>query len=333
MGSGKRDCGIGRALVIAGALALVVAHSAPAAVPLGAGDIVVADQNSSNGYGQIVKVNPATGARTVIADAMNYSILSTPYDAAYLGGMLYVPDGSLDRINRVNPNDGSITPITQLPSGSLVGLMTVDAGGQLLVPDLDLNLIHRIDPVTGTPTVVSSGGFLSNPFGITTDPLGQILVSDYGGTPKILRIDPTTGAQTVVSSGGMFVVPRGLAVEADGNIVVVDQAAFGGNGGVIRVNPLTGAQTMVASGGSFGSNIDLALEADGDILVSMTSSTVNPAGGVLRINPVTGAQTPLSYGNGFLNPGGLTVIPEPATGVLLIAAGAAASGRARRRSV
>jgi streptogramin lyase len=312
--------------------AMAVTTGARAAVVLAPGDIVAIDQNAAfSGTGELVKVNPVTGAQTPIATGSS-SLMYTPYDAVYLNNKLYAPDGSLRQLDRIDPLTGSVTAITSFTDADSWPVnIAVDGAGKLLVTDTNLGRIYRIDPDTGARTTLSSGGLLSRPHGLTLEPAtGKILVADFGNAGRLIRVDPTTGAQTLLSSNGLFVIPRDVQVATDGTIFVSDSYAGGGNGAVLRVNPTTGAQTLVATGGFIAGVLNLAIEADGKILLAETSSDVNAAGGILRIDPTTGAQTRLSFGGRFLNPAGVIVIPEPGAMLVVMVSVPFLCARARR---
>ncbi len=240
------------------------------------GDLFVADDEAFGGSGGVIKVDPATGARTTISS-----------NASATGPAFVGPEG-----------------------------IALEPDGDILVGDYDAFAgigggVIRIDPATGTRTAVSEnaaptgGPSFVDPSGLEPDFAGRIVVADpsaFGGTGGVIRVDPATGVRTTVSEnsapagGPSFESPLDVAIEADGHILVVDVDAFGGTGGVIRVDPVTGARTTVsenaspAGGPSFDNPLRLALEVDGDILVA-DEDAFGGTGGVIRVDPVTGART------------------------------------------
>jgi sugar lactone lactonase YvrE len=224
-----------------GAVTAVSANGAPAggpafSDPVGVaveadGDILVADDGGFGGAGGVIRVDPATGARTALS----------------ANG---APPGGPDFAD---------------PSG-----LAVEANGDILVADENAfggtGGVIRVDPATGARTTVSANGappggpVFSGPFGIALEADGDILVADYaafGGGGGVIRVDPATGARTTLSAnnappdGPDFQVPLGVAVEADGTIVVLDNGdQFGSPSGVIRVDPATGARTALSANGA-----------------------------------------------------------------------------------
>jgi sugar lactone lactonase YvrE len=218
---------------ITGARTLVSSNSSPAGTPdfvypwgiavEANGSIVVADAGAfPQGHGGLIRVDPVTGARTVLSRNGNPAggqSFSNPSDVAVAAnGDIYVVDSV--GVIRVDPVTGART---------LVSRNNAPAGG----PSFD------------------------NPLFLTVDGDGDILVADVGATDRIIRVDPVTGVRSTVSDntnpvGGPSFLYLGDLVTDCGDILVVDTAG----GAVIRVNPTTGARTLVSDdttpGPSFG---------------------------------------------------------------------------------
>jgi sugar lactone lactonase YvrE len=184
------------------------------------GRILVADANFSNGLGGIIRVDPGTGAQTVVAS------------------------GGLFNVGPIGLALGPAGEIFVSNSGLVLGTLVVQ--------------IIRVDPGTGAMTLVSSGSgaFSPEPSGIALDPMGRIIVADALGAfaGRIIRVDPLTGAQTTLSSGLNLVDPFDVVVDATGQILVADA---GPARRIIRVDPATGVQTVISSGGSFVTPADV----------------------------------------------------------------------------
>ena len=251
----------------------IVSLGVPAAA---SADIVVADRTAFGGTGGLIRVDPATGARTTLS--ANNS-----------------PSGG--------PAFAAPTDVVRAPNGDML-VVDINAFG-------GLGGVIRVNPVTGARTTVSennspSGGpSFVDPFGITLAANGDILVADqnaFGGPGGVIRVDPGTGARTTVSdntdTGPAFEAPWGIVALANGDILVADAAAPDAGGGVIRVDPVTGARTTLSANSSpagapnFADPIQLALAANGDVLVA--DSGAFSGGGVIRVDPVTGARTTVS---------------------------------------
>jgi hypothetical protein len=264
------------------------------------GDLLVADINAFGGAGGVIRVNPVTGARTVVSENANPS-----------GGPSFVD-----------------------PFG-----ITLAANGDILVADQNAfgggGGVIRVDPVTGARTTVSenanpSGGpSFDAPWGILTLPNGDIVVADAGAfsfAGGLIRVNPTTGVRTTLSTNGApaggpsLADPIQLALASNGDILVTDTSAFSG-GGVIRVDPTTGARATVSANSSpagsptFSGTLGIRSDTNGDILVAGASST-GPDGAITRVNPVTGARATVSAnalpagGPSFTAPSGIAVVPD-----------------------
>ena len=139
------------------------------------GSLIVTDYRGGNAGERVLRVNPATGERTLIAN--NASPSTDGEDFEQLEGLALAPDGTL----YIADSDA------------------FDGGGG----------VFRVDPVSGTRTVVTNNGFpgtapdFQTPVAVAFDGDGNLLVDDrrterdYEGT--IIRVDPVTGARSLVS--------------------------------------------------------------------------------------------------------------------------------------
>jgi Tol biopolymer transport system component/streptogramin lyase len=205
------------------------------------GNIYVTDtgwniSTGTNVPGRIIRVNPATGAQTVLASG---GLLSDPWMLAFEStGTIVVSDST-----------SSVAPFT-------------GQGG-----------VIRIDPVTGIQTPVSvfhlgPAGTPGCPLGIAVEASGTILTStfaypappetpNYGCVPPgIFRVNPVTGTTTTVSANPThsWQLPFGMDLETDGTIVVADEGV-----GLVRVNPVTGGQTPLSLYGLFVNPSDVVV--------------------------------------------------------------------------
>jgi sugar lactone lactonase YvrE len=147
------------------------------------GDILVVDRDAGGlpGFGAVIRVDPATGARTLVSSnsspAGGPSFLEPVSIAVEANGDILV--GQAGQLLRVDPATGART---------LVSSNSSPAGGPSL----------------------------NDPWGLTVEPDGDILVADTG-TAAVIRVDPVTGARTSVSSNTtpagdpMFSKPSGIA--------------------------------------------------------------------------------------------------------------------------
>ena len=345
----------GRSVALAGALGVgLLGLVGPGVAPAAPGDILVADLDAfGDAGGGVIRVDPATGARTTVSAngaPAGGPDLADPFGLALEadGDILVTDPDAIDvggRVVRVDPATGARTIVSAngAPAGGPdlaepFGL-ALEADGDILVTDPDTmggneSKVIRVDPATGARTMVSAntappgGPDLANPWAVALEADGGIVVADgaaFGFQGAVIRIDPVTGERTTVSANGApaggpnFGEPGAVAVEADGNILVADDSL---GGRVIRVDPATGERTTVSAnnappgGPDFSNPFGLALEADGDILVT-DYDAFGGGGGVIRVDPATGARTLVSAngappgGPEFVNPFGVAVVPPP----------------------
>jgi len=196
----------------------------PSGIDLDAnGNILVADMTAF-GDGAIIRVDPTTGARTLVSR-----------NGSPAGGPRL--DGPMD--------------------------LAVAANGDIYVANTFGTNVLRVDPTTGARTLISANGnpgggnAFSWPWGMTIDAGGDILIADsnaYGGPGGIIRVDPATGNRSVVSNnatgtGPIFDHPGDLVVEACTNTLLVTDS---GMEAVYRVDPTTGNRTLVSDNTSPG---------------------------------------------------------------------------------
>jgi streptogramin lyase len=274
-------------------LAGMVGNILPVQSQISVGDIIVIDVDGSSGQGILFKVDPITGARTVLSD---FGVGSNQ---------------GFEPLGVAVEASGSILVIDR----------SAGTGSQ--------GALFRVDPTTGERSLLSDFGVGdnqgSNPFGVAVEASGNILVVDpsagTGGQGALFRVDPITGARTVLSDFGIGanqgVAPVGVAVEASGSILVIDRTGSTGQGALFRVNPVTGERTLLSDfgvGANQGENpLGVAVEASGYILVIDQSAGTGTKGTLFRVDPTTGERTLLSdFGVGSNqgeNPWGVAVYP------------------------
>lgn len=259
------------------------------------GQILVSDYTG----GALLRVDPATGARSVVTSAT-------------------VGSG---------------------PAAGSIGIVAIEPDGNVLVTsddfETDTSSVLRVDPVTGDRTAVSSDSVGTGPAletlrGLVLAPDGTIYALNsgfIGDDAQLIRIDPATGDRAIISSdtvgtGPWATLGTALAREPDGNLLVSDADAPA----LLRVNPATGVRTTVSSD-SVGSGPTivtiggLLVDVDGSIL--MTDAGDTPAGGdpdgrVLRVDPASGDRTTVTSNSApagdpeLAFPYGLAIVPSPA---------------------
>jgi sugar lactone lactonase YvrE len=220
----------------------------------------------TNGNGGVIRLDPTTGAQTIVSDDSPPNSPVTGFAqpwalAVASSGTIYVVDQSRG-IFRVDPATGQQTILTALlPPLSIPNGIAITSDGTLYVTDADCCAgegggIIRIDPTTGMATILTQGGFLGGLIGLTVGPGGALYA--VGNTmgpsvqPGVVRVDPSTGAQTPVPlpMPSLVISPSGIA--AFGNALFVSDLGCCPNpnnnnpdSGVIQIDATTGAQSIL----------------------------------------------------------------------------------------
>ena len=281
--------------------------SAQLNAPLQAGDIVVAE---AFGQARLVKVDPVTGARTVISAGGLFSESMEAYGLAVdHEGQLIVAEryfGDRSRVIRVDPVTGAQVLVT---IGERLGKswgLVVDRNGDYLVGafmnHFDFQSIVRVNPLTGAQSSVAVDCCVHHigwANGIAFDPRGRLIAtSTEGGVLNVTRVNLRSGALTPLGARTLAEGPAAaaVAVATNGDIYVADGAR---TGGITRLDAATGVNDVVAMNATsdpnstFGETIGIALDFFTDDLLIAENS----GGRVIRLNLSTGQQTVLSNGS------------------------------------
>ncbi len=295
-----------------------------------AGDILVANTynmggSCSGGCGGVIRVDPATGAETVLSsNAM--------------------------AINASSQYFNQPTGITIAPDGEI---LVADWGGTD-----GLGRVIGVDPTTGKEMLISSNAMPVNASsqyfdyaqGITTDAAGDIFVSDpmaFGTGGGIIEVNPTTGKETELSANDMavnassqyFHSPSQITALPDGHLLVADWCETTACGAVVDVDPTTGKEALVsansmpvnASSQYFDQPTAVAVDASDRIIevqeAGLGGSCSGGCGGLVYVDPTTGAEQVLSANSLAVNADNqLYVEPFDAVVVPAAASPAAPSG-------
>ncbi len=232
--------------------------------------------------GEVVRVDPATGAKTVLASGL---AAPTAAKADPRGGAL-VLEGATGEIIRLR--DGRITPVARLRRG-LDNL--TPCGESLLVSSYADGSITQIKPWPGSPTTLLRGGLVTAR-ALVARPDG-LLVADGVSIKRIRR-----GRAELVAAilADPIAMPVGLAAGPGGDLYLSSPE----RGVVQRFDPRTGAVETVADALEWPTS--LALTTTGDLLVVETG-----AGRVLRI-ATDGLRSEVAHG--LLSPVGLALSGE-----------------------
>ena len=201
------------------------------------GGLVVAN----TGMHTIVRVDPASGAGTIVAGApgergfADGPAAAARFDApigvaAASDGTIVVADTYNHRIRTI-ATDGSVTTVAggngefDTPCG-----VAVAADGALIVADTANSRVVRIDRDGSNSVLAGPDGF-SEPTGVAIGADGTILVADAGdasiwsldsGGPKRLAGDGYLGRVDGAIANARFNRPTGVAFAPDGYVVVAD---------------------------------------------------------------------------------------------------------------
>jgi uncharacterized repeat protein (TIGR01451 family) len=251
------------------------------------GTVYVVDNTCcANGWGAIIRVDPVSGAQTILADAV-----TPPASTNYLLS----------------------------PWG-----ITVARDGTIYVSDL-LHGIIRVNPTTGQQTLISQGQLLNNPMGIAATADGNVFVADSaccnGSNGGIIKVDPTNSNvnanQTVLVSCctnafTQLSQPMGITVGSDGFLYAVGSVGF--DPAVVRVDPATGAQSTVPIPATvlLAGPRGIAAVPGGALFAADLNCCPDPfsnTGGVIQIDPGTGAQSVRWAGNPMGQPWAIASVP------------------------
>jgi DNA-binding beta-propeller fold protein YncE len=238
--------------LVAGGVPRAIATTEPLLKPTAVaidrdGTLVVADLRRLDEPGHVVRVDPVSGAVTVLADG--WPLLSPIGVAIDDAGDVLVAD--LDAGSRLDFAHGSLAgtgAIYRIPhtidAAVLLALdccrwnasdVTIAPTGELAVVDLGFAVfsgdgaLALVDPRTGIQRPIATSIPLLDPSGVVIGPGGALVVTEatnpQPGNAAILAIEPVTGTVTVLSTGAPITDPRGIATTPTGDLVVADSAA------------------------------------------------------------------------------------------------------------
>ncbi len=289
------------------------------------GDLIVADpSNGVPGSGKVVRVNPNTGAQTVISSGGN--LVNPDGVALAANGDIYVADSGLATIIRIDPTTGAQTVVSS--GGDFVEPtdLAIAPNGDIYVADggympgtVVVGAIIRVDPTTGIQTVVTqgTGPGVPVPSQMAFDAAGDLFAVYTplaGGPGEVDQVNLTTGTRTMISSGGLLVNAAGLAIDRDGSLLVTNLSDVTGTlpGNIVRINPTTGTQTVAYSGGSLFVPLELAVAPNGDVYVTNYADDTFNHPQVVRI-AANAARNVISGNAGY----GVDIIGSASTGNLI----------------
>ena len=201
--------------------------------------------------GKLIKVDPVTGAQSVVSAGGN--MFNPTAIAIAPNGLVFVADrgptslaNADGRVVQVDPATGAQTVITdanllQEPRGIAVG-----RDGTLYVDDIADDQIVKVNPAGGQQTALHTGAPLTNPEQLTVDTTGRLLVANAGATGTIFAVDPNTGVPTALASNTTLAALEGITRSLDGSFLTVARST----GPVVRTSA-TGTSAVLSTAGQF----------------------------------------------------------------------------------
>ena len=108
--------------------------SAWAQVTINPGDILVTDPGAVNGHGAVLRIDPTSGAQTVVSQG---GLFSRPTALAIeADGKIVTANRTLPGVVRVDPQTGGQTIVASQPIVDPFGL-ALEANGSIVVSDLE----------------------------------------------------------------------------------------------------------------------------------------------------------------------------------------------------
>ncbi|QDV43965.1 hypothetical protein Enr13x_38260 [Stieleria neptunia] len=249
--------------------------------------------------------------------------------ALYAEPVLFLADGNSSSLWTINTTTGNATRVGSLGlTPSLIGLAYDSVGGDLLMTSSngDNSQLFRLDQSTGQASLVGDTGSQAIS-GLAFDPHSQVLYGGSGATNSLFTIDRGTGAATLVGGYGVEVGGHGLGFDSQNQQLLMTDVV---QDTLYSVDRNTGAATAIGGTGltsvaglafHSGENRLYGINANDDTLVRLNTST-----GVGEVVGDLGFDA-FNVGLAFRP----SAIPEPSSGILLLAVGCVAVVRSRRR--
>ncbi|MFQ5864131.1 MAG: choice-of-anchor D domain-containing protein [bacterium] len=196
--------------------------------------------------GNLLRIDPATGAATVIGAT---GLSAVPGLAIDSNGRIFGAEASTGKLYRIDAATGAATFATN-PGLSFLDGIAFDKNDNLYGVDVNRDL-YKINPTTGAATLIGNTG--ENISGLAFDPTTGTLWASAGGWNAVVKdgiytINKNTGAATLVGKTGLGGGTPDLLCDKYGNLWAVKGGGRGPNK-LIRINKSTGAGTVIGSTG------------------------------------------------------------------------------------
>jgi sugar lactone lactonase YvrE len=216
-------------------------------------------RNPSTQRPAVIRVNPRTGAQSVLAR----------------GAPMCYPFGiAVDRQGGIFVSDfGNL-----VENGVIVASCDPTGGG-----------VIRVDPSSGQQrwlsfNSVEFGSTFLGPVGLAVEPNGTVLVANQrSSAAAVTAVNPVTSVQQTVtpnsSPSDSFEQPQRVALAPDGNLVVSDYALNTLEGGLVSVVRSTGEARILRSGALFNNPLGLAIVVNRPPVATLSLRPRRVAGG------------------------------------------------------
>ena len=263
---------------------------------------------ADTGGPNVIRINPSTGARTVLASSSSWNRLNAI--AVGRSGTIYIAvDSKRSGVYSLTGPKFEITPLaTTSPTSDPYGLAssgrtlyTVDTAGLLSIDTTSpftQKLVAPQGDAKALRYIAASGSTVyGTPFGRCSGPTAK-------RGAAVVAIDAAGSRRDVADLPVCPEDPRGIAVAPDGTLVVATATK------IFRVNPADGSSTTLSQGGLLSEAIALAVTSSGDVIVADFNS------GVLRISP-SGKQSTIASGGDLK---GVNTVALDAAGTIYVTA-------------
>jgi DNA-binding beta-propeller fold protein YncE len=242
---------------------------------------VVDYTREGGGDGQLIQVNPATGAQTVLSTG---GVFSEPIGLALApNGKLLVADDEAfgdmtGGVIEVNPKTGAQRVISSNAISTLDLFedpydVAVNRKGRILVADLSgavLSVTAGGQQSLVSNDAISTTDLFGSPDGIMFDRDGKNAIALDDDLPGLVGVNTATGQQSLISGDAspgpdLFVDPHRAVFDLAGRLIVADYDFDSNKGGILRVDRATGAQSLVSD--SSTSTLDLFKDPTAAIVV------------------------------------------------------------------
>jgi DNA-binding beta-propeller fold protein YncE len=242
---------------------------------------VVDYTREGGGDGQLIRVDPATGAQTVLSTAGAF-VEPIGLALAPSGKLLVADDEAFadlaGGVIEINPTTGAQRVISSNALSSLDLFddpydIAVNRTGRILVADLS-GAVIGVTPA-GQQSLVSDNAkspadLFNSPDGVIFDRGGKNAIAVDDDLPGLIGVDTATGAQSLISGDAspgpdLFEDPHRAVFDLGGKLIVADYDFDNNKGGILRVDRATGAQALVSD--SSTSTLDLFTDPTAAIVV------------------------------------------------------------------